>query len=86
MVNSGAIATTSLTPGSSTDEKWDFIREGLSRFAGRELVLDDEIFASATATNFRNQAIADLMQSYGALGDGCRRGRRPVHAAMLTAG
>ncbi|HEX3090714.1 MAG TPA: glutaminase A [Ilumatobacteraceae bacterium] len=68
MVNSGAIATTSLTPGSSTDEKWDFIREGLSRFAGRELVLDDEILASATATNFRNRAIADLMQSYGALG------------------
>ena len=32
MVNSGAIATTSLTPGSSTDEKWDFLRSGLSRF------------------------------------------------------
>ena len=67
MVNSGAIATTSLTPGSTTDEKWDFIRDGLSSFAGRELVLDDEIFASASATNFRNRAIADLMQSYGAL-------------------
>ena len=67
MVNSGAIATTSLAPGSSTDEKWDFIRSGLSRFAGRDLVLDDEIFASASATNFRNQAIADLLQSYGAL-------------------
>ena len=67
MVNSGAIATTSLTPGSSTDEKWDFIRGGLSRFAGRELLIDEEIFASASATNFRNQAIGDLMQSYGAL-------------------
>jgi glutaminase len=67
MVNSGAIATTSLAPGSSTDEKWDFILGGLSRFAGRDLVLDEEIFASASATNFRNQAIADLLQSYGAL-------------------
>jgi glutaminase len=67
MVNSGAIATTSLSPGSTTDEKWDFIRGGLSSFAGRELVLDDEIFASASASNFRNRAIADLLQSYGAL-------------------
>ena len=49
MVNSGAIATTSLAPG------WDFLHEGLSRFAGRELPFDDEVYASATATNARNQ-------------------------------
>jgi glutaminase len=67
MVNSGAIATTSMATGSSTEEKWEFIRTGLSRFAGRDLVLDDEVFASASATNFRNQAIADLLRSYGAL-------------------
>ena len=37
MVNAGAIATTSLAPGATADEKWQSIRDGLSRFAGAEL-------------------------------------------------
>jgi glutaminase len=65
MVNSGAIATTSLAPGSSMKDKWTFIHDGLSRFAGRKLPLNDEVYASATATNFRNQSIARMLQSYG---------------------
>lgn len=64
MVNSGAIATTSLVPGATLDAKWQFIHEGLSRFAGRTLALNEEVYASATATNFRNQSIARLLQSY----------------------
>src|SRR5215813_992953 len=48
MVNSGAIATTSLVPGSSPAAKWQFIHAGLSRFAGRTLPLDDEVYASAS--------------------------------------
>jgi glutaminase len=64
MVNSGAIATTSLVPGATLDAKWQFIHEGLSRFAGRTLPLNDEVYTSATATNFRNQSIARLLQSY----------------------
>jgi glutaminase len=64
MVNSGAIATTSLVPGATLEAKWQFIHEGLSRFAGRSLPLNDEVYASATATNFRNQSIARLLQSY----------------------
>jgi glutaminase len=63
MVNAGAIATTSLVPGNTADEKWDFIYEGLCRFAGRRLPLNEEVYASATATNFRNQSIARLLQS-----------------------
>jgi glutaminase len=31
MVNAGAIATTSLVPGATLDDKWRFIQEGLSR-------------------------------------------------------
>jgi glutaminase len=65
MVNSGAIATTSLVPGASLAEKWKFIHDGLSRFAGRTLPLNDEVYASASATNYRNQSIARLLQSYG---------------------
>ena len=64
MVNSGAIATTSLVPGSSAEDRWRFIHDGLSRFAGRTLPLNEEVYASATATNFRNQGIARLLQSY----------------------
>jgi len=65
MVNSGAIATTSLVPGATLEAKWKFIHDGLSRFAGRTLPLNDEVYASASETNFRNQSIGRLLQSYG---------------------
>jgi glutaminase len=65
MVNSGAIATTSLVPGATLDVKWKFIHDGLSRFAGRKLPLNDEVYASASETNYRNQSIARLLQSFG---------------------
>jgi len=63
MVNSGAIATTSLAPGEDADAKWRAIQSGLSRFAGRDLQVDEEIYESARTTNFRNRAIAGLLQS-----------------------
>ena len=65
MVNPGAIAATSLVPGADADAKWETVRDGLSRFAGRELSLDDETYGSASETNARNQSIARLLQSYG---------------------
>jgi len=64
MVNAGAIATTSLVPGVTLAEKWKFIHEGLSSFAGRKLPLNEEVYASASETNYRNQGIARLLQSY----------------------
>jgi glutaminase len=64
MVNAGAIATTSLAPGDTADAKWRFIREGLSRFAGRELAMDEEIYQSEAATNQRNRGIARLLEGY----------------------
>ena len=65
MVNPGAIAATSLAPGSTVDEQWRFILDGLSRFAGRALEINEAMFASATSGNSRNQAIGQLLQSYG---------------------
>jgi glutaminase len=65
MVNAGAIATTSLAPGSNAGERWQFILEGLSRFAGRSLELDEEVYESESATNQRNRCIARLLDSYG---------------------
>jgi len=67
LVNAGAIATTSLVEGDTADEKWERIREGLSRFAGRELSVDEDVYASESATNLRNQGIAHLLESYGRL-------------------
>jgi glutaminase len=68
MVNPGAIATTSMTPGRSPQAKWDFILDGLSRFAGRPLTLHDEVYASASASNHRNRAMASLLESLDGLG------------------
>ncbi len=65
MVNSGAIATTSLVPGDGFDGKWKFIHEGLSKFAGRTLSLNGEVYVSASETNSRNQSIARMLQSFG---------------------
>ena len=67
MVNAGAIATTSLVPGPTAEDKWRYVQAGLSRFAGRPLELDDEVYASESATNLRNQGIAHLLDSYGRL-------------------
>lgn len=77
MVNSGAIATTSLVPGHSVEERWRFIADGLSRFAGTDLALDRETYESAAQTNHRNRALAALLRSVdGLAGD-------PVEAAEL---
>jgi glutaminase len=65
MVNSGAIATTSLVPGANLAQKWQFIHDGLSRFAGRKLSLNEEVYLCASETNFRNQSLARMLQSYG---------------------
>jgi glutaminase len=65
MVNAGAIGATSLAPGPTSDARWAFIQEGLSRFAGRELAVNDEIYASASQTNFPNRDLAELLHSLG---------------------
>ena len=67
MVNAGAIATTALAQGPTEDARWRFVVDGLSRFAGRELAMDEEILASALATNHRNRAIARLLFAMGAI-------------------
>lgn len=67
MVNAGAIATTALMPGGTAQEKWSAVVDGLSRFAGRELRVDEEVYRSESATNHRNRAIAQLLESHGRL-------------------
>jgi glutaminase len=63
MVNSGAIATVSLMPGKTTPEKWAAMLAGYSRFAGRELKLNEEVYDSASKTNSRNRSLAFFLES-----------------------
>lgn len=67
MVNAGALATTSCAPGADTEARWRFLRDGLSRFAGRHLELDEEIYASASSTNHRNRGMAWVLHGLGRL-------------------
>ena len=64
MVNAGAIATTSLAPGDTAEAKWQFILDGFSRFAGRRLDLDEEVYRSEAATNQGNLDVASLLAGY----------------------
>lgn len=65
MVNSGAIAATSLAPGATADAKWDAILSCLSAFAGRQLMMNEEVLASARETNLRNRGLTQLLHSTG---------------------
>ncbi len=65
MVNAGALATTSLVPGGSPEEKFARIAATLSVFAGRRLTLDEEVYESEAANNDRNRGIAHLLSGYG---------------------
>jgi glutaminase len=67
MVNAGAIATTALVPGDSGEAKWVAIQNGLSRFAGRPLAVNEAVLASARATNHQNRALAFLLERHGRL-------------------
>lgn len=67
MVNAGAIACTSLL--GRGDQAWTDLLTGLSAFAGRDLALDDEVLASASATNQRNRAIGQLLHAVGLVDD-----------------
>ena len=86
MVNAGAIATTGLVPGRSLEERWSFVRAGMSQFAGRPLVLDEEVYRSASASNLRNRAIVQLLESVGGLAGDPGPGARPVHPPELPQG
>lgn len=67
LINAGAIATTGLIPGPSAGERAARIVEGLSRFAGRTLQVDEEVYASEASTGDRNRALAHLLRSYGVI-------------------
>lgn len=75
LINAGAIVSTSLIPAQTGAERFEKIRAGLSRFAGRDLELDESVYKSEAETGFRNLALAALAKSTNAL-------RVPVEDAL----
>src|ERR1700676_3636934 len=69
MVNSGAIACSGLIREAQGEGAFEYIRQALSRFAGRDLGVDDAVFASESATGDRNRAIAYLLRNSSVIKD-----------------
>ncbi len=67
MVNAGAIATTSLIPGATPRRAGPGSPTASPASRGTGSALDEEMLASARATNFRNRALAMLLREAGAL-------------------
>jgi len=67
MVNSGAIACSGLIHRARGSEAFESIRTALGRFAGRDLDVDEAVFASERETGDRNRAIAYLLRNYAVL-------------------
>jgi glutaminase len=68
MVNAGAIACTGLIYSAEGDRTFTCILDALSRFAGRDLDVDESVFSSERATGDRNRAIAWLLRNYSVIG------------------
>src|SRR5262249_54559928 len=69
MVNAGAIACTGLIHEGKGDAAFEEIRAALGRFAGRELDVDEAVYASESATGDRNRAIAYLLRTNSVIKD-----------------
>jgi glutaminase len=69
MVNAGAIACSGLIHEAKGDDAFEYIRQALGRFAGRELEVDEAVFASESATGDRNRAIGYLLRTSAVVKD-----------------
>jgi len=69
MVNAGAIACSGLIHEAKGDGAFEYIRQALGRFAGRDLDIDQAVFASESATGDRNRAIGYLLRTSAVVKD-----------------
>lgn len=67
MINSGAIATTSLIEGTDFNSKLDLILKHFEKFVGHKLTIDEKVFSSEKKTAHRNRAIAHLMKHFAVI-------------------
>ena len=69
MVNAGAIACSGLIHEAKGDGAFEYIRQALGRFAGRELDVDDAVYSSESLTGDRNRAIGYLLRTNAVIKD-----------------
>lgn len=70
LVNAGAISANSMVkPIGDREGKWDAIVDNMADLCGSELVLQDELYKSESATNFNNRSIAWLLKNYNRIYD-----------------
>jgi glutaminase len=69
MVNAGAIACTGLIHDSKGPDAFEHIRLALGRFAGRDLAVDEAVYASESQTGDRNRAIGYLLKTNAVISD-----------------
>src|SRR6201988_693505 len=69
MVNAGAIACSGLIHQGKGTGAFEYIRRELSRFAGRDLDVDEAVYASESTTGDRNRAIGYLLRTNAVISD-----------------
>jgi glutaminase len=69
MINAGAIACSGLIHQAKGEAAFEYIRQALGRFAGRDLGVDEAVFASESATGDRNRAIGYLLRNSAVITD-----------------
>ena len=69
MINSGAIAVSSLISGQTPQGKFSKLKSFVSAFAGRPLEMNAVVFESENSTAYRNRAILHLMRHFGVIAD-----------------
>ncbi|WP_084479200.1 glutaminase A [Nocardia jejuensis] len=67
MINAGAIAAAALIDGRDAADRFERIRRSYSRFAGRELRMNEDVYASEARTGYRNRAIGYLLRGVGVI-------------------
>lgn len=70
LVNAGAISANSMVkPIGDSNSKWGAIADNMADLCGSELVLQDELYKSESATNFNNRSITWLLKNYDRIYD-----------------
>jgi glutaminase len=67
MVNAGAIACCGLIHSAKGADAFACIHDALNRFAGRELGVDEAVYASERMTGDRNRAIGYMLRNYAVI-------------------
>jgi glutaminase len=69
MINAGAIATTALIAGKSSQHKLRRLLDTFGTYAGRDLALDEAVYRSESDTGHRNRAIGYMLRNFEILAE-----------------